>query len=98
MLSKGRAHRYAVSASRTVDPVHDLFTKVRQTHDTNTLILMFSHLKEIPSSHGFCFYLVCQCLHISFSTMGRMERLSAPTNNTEADERIQPLPQAQFQW
>lgn len=39
-----------------------------------------------------------QRFHVSEPPLGRMERLSASANNPEADERIQPLPPAQFQW
>ena len=65
------------------------------------LLLIENGLPEVVPLHHFTpliSFFISKWLYVSQQPLGRLERLTASANDSEADERIQSIPQTQFQW
>lgn len=97
----------ACPAVHSTDCLHDLHTgvspyRVKETHlglreHAHVHISIHVHFSTCALIPCWSLSIVIQCLYVSQPPLGRMERLSAAAHNSEADERLQPLPQTQFQ-
>lgn len=75
--------------------------EVKKTHEhmlISILLLIENGLPEVVPLHHFTSlvsfpFSISKWLYVSQQPLGRLERLTASANDSEADERIQPLPQ-----